>query len=150
MPLALAAPAEPDLGDELVDPWRLEPAVARLSAGARRSAAVPLGILTTLLVEGEKVEAVVQGTYQHHPAVVALTTTRLLLVNQRPWVPDVRTVVITADLVVQGWQDERTATLAFASGGRSLVLAGIVDRPLARDLAHRVRELVAGLGGPPT
>jgi len=147
-PVEFAVPPEPDLGTTPVDPFGLDVVVAKMSAGARRAGAVSLGILSTLLVEGEVVEAVVQGVYQHHAAVVALTTRRVLIVNDRHWAPDVRLVPIGADMVVQGWQDDRRATLLFGSGGRGLVVAGIVDRPLARDLARRVRELVASAGGP--
>jgi hypothetical protein len=141
-------PPEPDLGPGDVDPWNLELAVARLSAGARRTGAVALGVLSTVLVEGERVEVVVQGVYQHHAGVVALTGGRVIVVNGRHWVPDVRVLPISAELVVQGWQDERQAALTFAEAGRSVVMSGIADRPLAQDLARRVRELVAGVGGP--
>jgi hypothetical protein len=148
-PVELVVPAEPDLGAGRVDPWGLEVAVARLSAGARRAAAVPLGIVSTMLAEGEIVEALVQGEYQHHPAVAVLTSKRVLIVNERPWSPDVRVVPITSEVVVQGWQDDRRATLLVGHEGVGLVVSGIVDRPLARELAGRLRELVASFGGPP-
>jgi hypothetical protein len=146
--VAPVLPPEPDLGDELVDPWALGPAVARMSAAARRGGAVSLGILTTVLVEGEVVEVVVQGTYQHQPAVAVLTDRRVVVVNQRRWRPDVRSIAVDRELVVQGWQDERQATLVFAADGRSVVVSGIDDRPLARDLARQAREMVAARGGP--
>jgi hypothetical protein len=95
------------------------------------------------------VEVVVQGTYQHRPAVVALTDRRVVVVNERRWHPDVRSIDVTRDLVVQGWQDERQATLVFAADGRSVVVTAVEDRPLARDLARQVREKVASRGGPP-
>ncbi|MCU0310206.1 MAG: DUF4202 domain-containing protein [Acidimicrobiales bacterium] len=142
-------PPEEDLGALVVDPYGVEVAAARMSAGARRAGAVPLGILSTMLSEGEVVESVVAGEYQHHPAVVMLTTRRVLIANERRWAPDVRSVPIGPDVVVQGWQDDRRATLLFGSDGRGLVVSGIVDRPLARDLARRLRELVASAGGPP-
>jgi len=146
--VAPVLPPEPDLGDALVDPWALGRASDRMSAGARRAGAVALGILSTLLEDGEVVEVVVQGSYQHQPGVAALTDRRVLVVNQRRWVPDVRSIVVGRDLVIQGWQDERHATLVFASDGRSVVLSAIDDRPLARDLARQARERVAGRGGP--
>jgi hypothetical protein len=142
-------PPEPDMGDEVVDPWSLGTAVARMSAAARQGGAVSLGILSTVLVDGEVVEVVVQGTYQNRPAVVALTDRRVVVVNERRWRPDVRSIDVTRDLVVQGWQDERQATLVFAADGRSVVVTAVEDRPLARDLARQVREKVASRGGPP-
>jgi hypothetical protein len=148
-PVELVVPAEPDLGAARVDPWGLEVAVARLSAGARRAAAIPLGIAATMLAQGEVVEALVQGEYQHHPAVVVLTSKRILIVNERQWSPDIRVVPISGGVVVQGWQDDRRATLLVGNEGVGLVVSGIVDRPLARELAGRLRELVASFGGPP-
>ena len=147
-PVEYVVPPEPDTSDQPADPFGIEVAAARMSAGARRAGAVPLGILSTMLREGEVVEAVVQGEYQHHPAVVMLTTRRVLIANERHWSPDLRLVPITPDVVVQGWQDDRRATLLFGAEGRGLVVSGIVDRPLARDLARRLRELVASAGGP--
>ena len=147
-PVEYVVPPEPDTSDQPADPFGIEVAAARMSAGARRAGAVPLGILSTMLREGEVVESVVQGEYQHHPAVVMLTTRRVLIANERHWAPDLRLVPITPDVVVQGWQDDRRATLLFGAEGRGLVVSGIVDRPLARDLARRLRELVASAGGP--
>ena len=147
-PVEYVVPPEPDTSDQPADPFGIEVAAARMSAGARRAGAVPLGILSTMLLEGEVVESVVQGEYQHHPAVVMLTTRRVLIANERHWAPDLRLVPITPEVVVQGWQDDRRATLLFGSDGRGLVVSGIVDRPLARDLARRLRELVASAGGP--
>jgi hypothetical protein len=144
-----ALPPEPDLGHEVVDPCSLGPAVARMSAAARRAGAVSLGILSTVLLDGEVVEVVVQGTYQHQPAVVALTDRRVVVVNERRWRPDVRSIAVTRDLVVQGWQDERQATLVFASEGRSVSVSAVEDRPLARDLARQLRDKVVATGGPP-
>ncbi len=148
-PVEYVVPPEPDTSDLPADPFGVEVAASRMSAGARRAGAVPLGILSTLLREGEVVESVVQGDYQHHPGVVMLTTRRVLIANERRWAPDVRVVPITSEVVVQGWQDDRRATLLFGADGRGLVVSGIVDRPLARDLARRLRELVASAGGPP-
>ncbi len=147
-PVEYVVPPEPDTSDQPADPFGIEVAAARMSAGARRAGAVPLGILSTMLREGEVVESVVQGEYQHHPAVVMLTTRRVLIANERHWAPDLRLVPITPDVVVQGWQDDRRATLLFGAEGRGLVVSDIVDRPLARDLARRLRELVASAGGP--
>ena len=40
---------------------------------------------------------------------------------------------------MQGWQDDRTASLIFVSEGQSITLSLIADRPLAQELAHRLR-----------
>ena len=138
---------EPDLGDGVIDPAQIEAAMARLSAGARRAALAPVAILTALLEPGEVAEAVVQGEHQHRPAVLVLTDRRLVVVNDRRWAPDVRSFALDDRLVVHGWQDDRRATLVFVLGGVGTVVDAISDRPLARDLAQRVRARCAG--GPP-
>ena len=138
---------EPDLGDGVLDPAGIEAAMARLSAGARRAVLAPLAILAALLEPGEVAEAVVQGEHQHRPAVVVLTDRRLVVVNDRRWAPDVRTFALDDRLVVHGWQDDRRATLVFVVDGVGTMVDAISDRPLARDLAQRVRARCAG--GPP-
>jgi len=131
----------------VVDPSELGPAVARLSSNAQRAGRIAAAILSALLHEGEHVDALVQGTYQHNAAVAVLTDRRILVVNDHEWRPDVREVAITADLVVQGWQDDRTAALVFVTEGVSVTLDMITDRPLAQEMAHLIRARVADLAG---
>ncbi|MGC4050621.1 MAG: hypothetical protein QM757_14690 [Paludibaculum sp.] len=69
----------------------------------------------------------------------------MLLVNEHEWKPDVRSLPLTPDLALQGWQDDRTASLIFLVDGRSITLSLIADRPLALDFAHQLRARVAAL-----
>jgi hypothetical protein len=135
---------EADLGPGVLDPAGFEAAMSRLSSGARRSALAPLNIAAAVLEAGEVAEAVVQGEYQHRPAVVVLTDRRVLIANDRRWSPDVRSFAFDPALVVHGWQDERRATLVFVLDGVGVEVESISDRPLARDLAQRVRGRCAG------
>ena len=121
------------------------PVVARLSTGSLRTGRVALGIMSALLADGEQVEALVQGVYQNQIVVGVLTNARVLLVNEHEWVPVVRSITLHRDLLVQGWQDDRTASLIFIHEGQSITLSAIADRPLAQDLAHRLRSRVASL-----
>ena len=91
---------------------------------------------------GETVEALVGGRYQGQAGVAALTNRRLVLVNEHEWAPDVRVIELTADLMVQGWQDDRTASLIFITEGVSVTFSHIIDRPLAQEMAQRVRARV--------
>jgi hypothetical protein len=129
----------------MVDPFELAPAVARLSANAQRAGRVAAAILSALLGEGEQVRALVQGMYQGNAAVGVFTNERILLVNDHEWRPDVREVPVTADLVVQGWQDDRSASLVFVTEGQSVTFSMILDRPLAQEMAHLIRARVAEL-----
>jgi hypothetical protein len=135
---------EPDLGDAVIDPGGIEEAAARLSAGARRNANAALAVVAALLEDGERAEAVVQGEYQHRPGVAVLTDRRLIIANDRRWAPDVRSLEFDQRLVVHGWQDDRRATLVFVVDHAGMVLSSISDRPLARDLAGRVRSRTGG------
>ncbi|HEY6531734.1 MAG TPA: hypothetical protein VIY72_05490 [Acidimicrobiales bacterium] len=141
---------EPDRGDAVIDPGGIDAAASRLSAGARRNANSPLAVVAALLEEGEKAEAVVQGEYQHRPGVAVLTDRRVIVANDRRWAPDVRTFECDERLVVHGWQDDRRATLVFVVAGVGVELSAVSDRPLARDLAARVRARVAGDDAPST
>jgi hypothetical protein len=141
--LADVPPPEDPAPEGVVDPNGLAAVVDRLSAESLRAGRVAIGILSSLLRGDEKVDAMVQGTYQRDAAVAVLTDKRLLLVNEHEWVPDVRAIEITPDLLVQGWQDDRTASLIFIVDGRSVTISLISDRPLAQDMAHRIRARVA-------
>jgi hypothetical protein len=145
-PPAPTAPPEPAAPAGVVDPHVLGPAVQRLSAAALRTGRVAIGMLSMLLEEGETIEALVGGRYQNQAGVAALTSTRLILVNEHEWVPDIRIVTLTSDLVVQGWQDDRTASLIFVTEGMSVTFSFIIDRPLAQEMAQLVRNRVAALG----
>ncbi len=139
------APPEPAAPAEVIDPYQLGPASQRLSAAALRTGRVSLGILSMVLEADEVVESLVGGRYQNQAGAAALTNKRLVLVNEHEWVPEVRTVPITADLVVQGWQDDRTASLIFITEGQSVTFSFIIDRPLAQEMAQLVRARVSEL-----
>lgn len=138
-------PPEPDVPATIVDPHGMVPAIGRLSSGSLRAGRVALGILSALLEHGEVVDAIVQGNYQHQVAVAALTDRRVLLVNEHEWDPTVRSMPLEAELVVQGWQDDRSASLIFIHDNTSITFSLITDRPLAQDFAHRIRAKVSNV-----
>ncbi len=144
-PPTAVAPAEPPAPAGVVDPYQLGPASQRLSAAALRTGRISLGILSMVLAPDEVIESLVGGRYQNQAGVAALTNHRLVLVNEHEWVPEVRTVPLTPDLVVQGWQDDRTASLIFITEGLSVTFSFIIDRPLAQEMAQLVRARVAEL-----
>ncbi|HEX6420509.1 MAG TPA: hypothetical protein VFZ77_18560 [Acidimicrobiales bacterium] len=113
---------------------------ARLSGSARRAGKVALAVLAAALDEGDVVAVVVQGRVRGVPGAAALVGGKVVLANERQWKPDVVTLPVDGDLVVQGWQDERTASLTFVSGGTQEVVDRIGDRALAVEFAQRVRH----------
>jgi hypothetical protein len=151
-PLASGPAPAPDAPPEaaapagMVDPNGLVSVMQRLSAAALRTARVSLGILSMVLEPDEQVESLVGGRYQNQTGVAVLTDRRIVLVNEHEWVPDIRVVPLTADLIVQGWQDDRTASLIFVTEGQSVTFSFIIDRPLAQEMAQLVRARVVAVG----
>jgi hypothetical protein len=115
-------------------------AVNRLNASSRRAAATALGILSVLLDEDERVEALVTGKLFDRNAAAVVTPQRLLIVSDREWHPDVVEITVDSGLTVQGWQDDRSATLVFESGETQAVFDRITDRELAREMADLLRS----------
>ena len=116
----------------------------RLGGGARRAGKVALAVLATVLDEGDVVAIVVQGRYRGEPAVAALVEGRVIVANDRQWKPDVAEIAVDAELVVHGWQDDRTAALTFVRGDTAEVVERIGDRGLAVEMAHRIRHAQGG------
>jgi len=105
----------------------------------RKSATVAVTVAGALLDDTEVVEAVIGGRFEGHGAVAVLTDRGIHLVDDREWRPFHEQIPLGPGLEVQGWQDDRTASLTFVFGGRSLVLDQIPDRELAVEMAGRIR-----------
>jgi hypothetical protein len=97
-----------------------------------------------LLQEGEVVECAVQGQLYGSNAVVLLTDQRLLVVNDREFRPDVLEMTVDASVSVQGWQDDRAAALLIQRAEVSAQVERIGDKPLAQEMAQRIRARAAG------
>jgi hypothetical protein len=138
------APPPPPGPAGTTDPNGLGLAYARLGAGTRKSAKTAALVAGALLAEGEMVEAVVGGRFEGHGAVLVLTDRSLWLVGEREWRPVAEQVAVDPQLDVQGWQDDRTASLTLVFQGRSLVLDQIADRELAVEMAGRIRYRTGG------
>jgi hypothetical protein len=68
-------------------------------------------------------------------------------VNDREFKPDVIEMPVDAGTTVQGWQDDRTAALLVqSSAGQAAQIERIADRPLAMEMAQRLRARAAGQG----
>lgn len=96
-------------------------------------------MLAVLLREGEVVHSLVVGQVLGVDGVAALTDQRLIFVTEREWKPDVFELPVDATLTVKGMQDDRTASLTFQHGPHSAAIDKISDRPLAMEMAQRIR-----------
>lgn len=92
-----------------------------------------------VLEAGEIVEAVAAGRFENNPAVLVLTDRAVRLCDERQWQPVTERFALDASLQVQGWQDDKTASLTLAVDGRQLMLDRIADRALAVEIAQRIR-----------
>jgi hypothetical protein len=115
-----------------------------LGFSAKRNARVSAGIATALLHDGELTQQLVQGSFLGKNAVAVLTDRRLLVVNDREWKPDVRSVELTSGVTVEGMGDDRSASITISGVGDPMEISGI-DPAHAREFAHRIRTAVAEL-----
>jgi hypothetical protein len=129
------------------DPHGVGMAVNRLSSGARKAGKVALAVLTAVLESDDVAEIVVQGRIHGVPGVAALVGSKVVLVNERFWKPEVISLPLAGAVQAQGWQDDRTATVLIADGTQQEVIERIPDRLLAVEFAQRVRDRVANLAG---
>lgn len=132
----------PPSGPQVHDPHAVGSAVGRLGSGARRAGKVAFAVLAATLDDGDVVEVLVQGRFRGATGVAALVGRKVILVNDRQWKPDTVVLPVGPGLQVQGWQDDRTASLAFTFSDGQEVVDGIFDRPLGIELAQRLRERV--------
>lgn len=85
------------------------------------------------------VEALAAGKFEGNAALMVLTDRALILVDDRPWKPTVERIAVDAGVQVQGWQDDRSASLTLVTASRQMVLESIADKPLAVEMAQRIR-----------
>ena len=97
-----------------------------------------------MLDPGDVAEALVVGRCDGQVAALALTDRALVLVDDRQWKPRVERFTLDASLQVQGWQDDKTASLTLVVGGRQVVVERIADRPVAVEMAQRIRARTGG------
>jgi hypothetical protein len=121
------------------DPHGLGAALARLSGSGRKGAKASANAVAVLLREGEVVECAVHGQVYGCNAVALLTNARLLVVNEREFHPDVLEFTVDPSISVQGWQDDRAAALLVQRNELSVQVERIGDKPLAQELAQRIR-----------
>ena len=111
---------------------------------AKRAGKGAFLVIATTLEPGERVEALLQGKLRGEDAAAALTDRRVVLANDREWKPDVEIIELGPGLTVQGWQDDRSASLMFQRGGTSVTIEHISDRDQAQRMATLVRSRSGG------
>jgi hypothetical protein len=118
-------------------------AVDALDPRDRDRCTTPIAVCGALLGDQEVVLALVAGHLLGHPAVVALTSTRVLVANARRWKPLVDQFLPGPDLMVHLRHDRDVASLTFVQGDRLTGVDDITDVTAAVDLAERIRAVAA-------
>ncbi len=138
------APAMPsaEAGPGLTDTHGIGAATAQLTGGARRSGRQAFMVMAAVLQPEERVEVLGQCRFMGADAAIALTDKRLLIVNSREWDPDIETIDLAPGLTVQGWQDQRSASLVFTHAGGTSVVDKFSDMAIAKLLTDQVRSRV--------
>jgi len=126
------------------DPHRIGAIALTLGMFSRRSGKTALLIISSQLEAGEAVEALVVGRFRGEDGACVVTGSRVLLANDREWKPDLLAIPIRAGLAVQGWQDDKSASLVFQHDGPAATIDQIGEREMAQRLAVVLRGKVAG------
>ena len=132
-------------GFQIIDPHGVGYTATRLGSGGRRAGKIPFLLLAAVLEDEDVVEILVSGKLHGLAGAAALVGSKIVLVNDREWKPEVIVLPIGSTMQVQGWQDDRSATLLFADGERQEVVERIPDRLIAIEFAQRVRDRVAAI-----
>ena len=132
-----------DPGDVDPDPHVLRPRVEALSAEAADAGRVAIAVLSVLLRDDEQVTDLAVGRLNGANGVVALTTERLVLANDRPYRAEALEFPLAKGLDVTGWQDADRATIAISDERDSATLDDVIDRPSAQQLAAGVARALA-------
>lgn len=96
-------------------------------------------VAASRLGEGERVEVVLAGRYLGFDAAMVLTPMRLLIVNDRPWHPEIAVIDDVGAHEVSGWADRRAATLELVGPSGRHVIDRIADADLAESMAVAIR-----------
>ena len=150
-PVAPAAPVPPVMpittpGPMAIpgDPHAIGAAFGRLGNSQRKAAKTAVGILSVMLEEGELVECVVAGKVNEADGLVCLTTKRLIVLNDRQWVPDRISLEVDQLMTVRGEAAGTTATITIVREMHQAVIQKVSDVQLAQELAQRIRTRAAG------
>ncbi|MGI9642119.1 MAG: hypothetical protein ACR2N9_04985, partial [Acidimicrobiia bacterium] len=125
------------------DEHGLSVSVESLSAKDRERCDTPIAVCGALLGEQEVVLGLAAGHLLGHPAVVALTNTRVLVANARRWKPLVDQFIPDAELMVHLRHDRDIASITFVQGQRLTGVDDITDVTAAVDLVERIRAAAA-------
>lgn len=119
-------------------------AVGRLSIQERDRATIPLLIAGAVLAPDEDVLGLVVGQMLGRPAVIVLSSRRVLVINDRRWQPVVDVYTLDGNLEVRGRHDRNVAAVGVSDGDALSMVDGIFDVQGAMNLVARMRSIIDG------
>ena len=131
-------------GPVAADRHGLSGAVSRLTASSQAAGGAGFTVLGALLAPGERVDHVVVGTSLGMPTVAALTATRVIVISEQRWVPEVEVFQVDNNLTVHGRHANDQASLTFGDHERLVTVDQIIEVPIAVELATILRSRISG------
>jgi hypothetical protein len=113
----------------------------RLAPELRRAVALPLSVVGTLMVDDERVRAVVAGTALSQAAVLVLTDRRVMVVNGRVDGPVIDVFDLRSRPQVRCRHDGEVAAVTVFDGAHLVTVDGIADIEGAVELARAIHAL---------
>lgn len=117
---------------------------SKLAPEIRRSVAVPLAVVGSLMSPEEDVIGLVAGTALGRAAVVVLSRRRVIIANGRPDGPVIDLFELTPTLQVRCRHDGDVAALTIFDGNHMVTVDSIADVSAAIDLARSIHAARPG------
>lgn len=111
---------------------------AKLAPEVRRSVAIPLSVVGSLMSPDEDVVGLVAGTALGRAAVVVLSRRRIIIANGRPDGPVIDLFELTPSLQVRCRHDGDVAALTIFDGSHMVTVDSIADVSTAVELARSI------------
>ncbi len=143
-PPAPRAAARDDGGLHGPDPHGLGVAARRMRPASRDDVAVALSIAAAMMQPDESVIGAVGGSILGTPSAIVATATRVIVVCDRRYAPEVIVFDLAPGLTVTGRHANDVASLTIADDSRSVSVDQILDVPLAVEVVNTIRTRSSG------
>lgn len=121
------------------DPHLFVPLLTAVDADEQHEVRASLLLAAATMAAGEVAELLFLGRYLGHRCVAVLSATRFLVVNERPWNPDIASITPSSGLLVTGWTEGDESRLVFERNGALTVIDQIRDHGAMQRLTQEIQ-----------